>query len=365
MADNSFHLGVGEEVTARGTEQSTVGHLPLLNPGGIKYEPDDKDREVWAGQNVGLGITDTDRLSEKWSGSIDFNLHTEAGTVPKIVGTIFKHFFGSATSAQNATTSQYNHSLYPVVDPFSDDNLGDEVNALTILTAMNAGAVYTSYPYLGGRVNELTFEFATGAPNKVSAGVFGQKMGTITTNTETVVMPAANLRCDFSDTKFYTGTISRTGTEPDITDLVFTAADQFNPLKATVKFMNGFKDDLVINGTGYPGKTSAGRFTGTLSFDIRWADPASGFSSYDEFKAWVDAASTKNFAIEIDTGTKAGTGENHGILFDLPECQRKFDAMPVYAQDADPIITLNYEFHYNATAKYAFGMILKNSAATL
>lgn len=76
MADNKIYCAIGEEANRGTAESTTVGFIPLLNSGIPK-----------------------------------------AAMTKGIIGTLLKHFFGKATSAQNATTGQYRHILYPVLTP--------------------------------------------------------------------------------------------------------------------------------------------------------------------------------------------------------------------------------------------------------
>ncbi|MBI5560557.1 MAG: hypothetical protein HY883_04725 [Deltaproteobacteria bacterium] len=363
MAENNIYLAVGEETTRGAKEATAVGFIPLLNSGIPKMEFDDKRRKEFRGEDTVKGDTTVLRMSEKWGGSLEIPFFTEAGSTKGMMGTLLKHFFGKAASAQNAATGQYRHMLYPVVDPFAAANLGNK--ALTVNLNINEGSTMKNWPFVGGRVKSLSFEQETGNHLKVSAELFGQKRDTVSAEIGGTVFPAENLRCDYNNLSVYTGAITRTGTAPDYTAFAFGAATLLKPDKISVKIENGMEDAMRLSGLDYPDKTRMGQFKVSLELTIDWEDPASGFSSVDDFTAWLAGASSTNFCLHWDTGTQAGTGDNHALYIDIPIAQR-MGGEPGYSLEKDPMITLKYEGLYDAaTAKYIVGVMLKNTATTV
>ena len=363
MAENKLYLALGEEA-ARGTkEASTVGFIPILSPSIPKVEYDDKLQEEFRGDDAVKGNTSVRRMGQKWSGSIEMPFFTEAGSTEGMVGTLLKHFFGSSTSAENASTGQYYHMLYPVSDPFASSNLGTK--ALTLNLNINEGATMKNWPFVGGRISSLNFDQEAGGELKVSADLFGQFRDTTTAEIGSPVFAAENLRCDYNNLSVYTGSITRSGTAPDYTDFSFGSATQIKPDKISVKIENGMEDVLRLSGVDYPDKTRMGRFKVSVEMTIDWEDPASGFSSIDEFNAWMAASSETNLFLHWDTSTQAGTGDNHSLYLDIPRAQRK-GGDPDYSLDKDPMITLTYEGLYDeTTANYLVGCMLKNSASAI
>ena len=365
MAENKHHLAIGEETTRGTAESATVGYIPLTGPAIPFPEYDDQYAPRWIGEEAALGERLVRRMSQKWGHTFEFELFTEAGVTAGMVGTVLKHFFGKATSAQNGTTGQYDHSLVPVANPFSSDSGHVGNKALTFNVGLNEGSAYKRYPFVGGRVKSLTFTAEPGGVVKMSAESFGQFLDTIATNTDSVTFPAENLRLDYNNLTLYTGTIGTTGSAPDFTDFTTTSATVIKPDNVTVKFENGMEDALRIAGVDYPDKTRLGRFKGSLEFSIDWEDPSSGFSSVDELNAYLSAASTNNFLLKMDTGTQAGTGDNHSLYLYMPSAQRMFKNAPEYAADKDPLITFNYEMIFDETAACAFMALLKNTASSV
>ncbi len=363
MAENKLYMALGEE-TVRGTKESaSVGFIPLLSPGIPKMEFNDIRRDEFRGEDSIKGGAPFRRMDRKWSSSLEIPFFTESGGVSGIMGTFMKHFFGHVTSVENGTTGQFSHSFSAVADPFSPAALGTK--ALTLNLNINEGSIMNNWPFVGGRVSSLSFTQEAGQNLKLTADMFGQFMDVVTVSTGGEVFAAENLRCDYNNLLVYTGTVSRTGVAPDFTDITFNSATQIKPDKISVKFENGMSDVLRLSGLDYPDKTRLGSFKVSLEMTIDWEDPASGFSSVTEFNNWMASASSTNFVLHWDTGTAAGTGDNHGLYIDLPIMQRTGGA-PDYSLDKDPMITLKYEGVYDGSVtQYMGGVILKNTAAAL
>ncbi len=363
MAENSLYMAVGEEATRGTKEATTVGFIPLLSPSIPKMEFTEEPRGEFRGADSVKGESEVRRLSRKWSGSLEMPFFTEAGTSKSMVGTIIKHFYGAVASAENGATGQHYHMTYPSADPFATANLGTK--ALTLNLNINEGATMKNWPFVGGRVASLSFDQEAGSQLKLSADLFGQYRDTITAEIGSPLFPAENLRCDFNNLTVYTGTITRTGTGPDYTDFTFGSATQIRPDKVSIKIENGMDDAIRLSGLDYPDKTRIGVYKVTLDLTIDWEDPASGFSSVDEFNTWMASASETNFFFHWDTGTQAGTGDNHSLSIDIPRARRT-GGEPDYSLDKDPMITLSYEGLFDeASTGYIVGIMLKNSASAI
>ena len=361
--NNQIYLAVGEE-SARGTaESTTTGFIPLESAGLPKMGFDDKKRTEFRGEETVKGDTLVQRMSSKWETSLAIPFFTEAGSTKGMIGTLLKHFFGTTTSAQNGVTGQYYHMLYPVPDPFATANLG--AKALTLNFNVNEGATVKNHAFKGGRVKGISFEQDTGQHLKFSVDMFGQSKTASGTAIASPVYPAENLRCDYNALSLYTGTITRTGTAPNYTQFAFGSATQLKPDKISIKVENAMSDSMRLSGLTYADKTRMGKYKVTLDLTIDLEAPGSGFDSWSELNQWLASASSTNFFAYWNTGTQAGTGDNHGLYIDLPIMQR-MEGAPSLSLDKDPMITLKYEGLYDATtAKYIVGVMLKNTATAV
>jgi hypothetical protein len=362
MPENKLYMAVGEEAVRGTGEVTTVGFIPLNGSNIPTSEFEDVRRKQFRGEDTVKGDTGVDRLSQKWSGTIEMDMYTEAGTTEGIVGTLFKHFFGASTTDGPNGSTAYGHMLYPAADPFAAANLDND--ALTFSLNINEGTAMKNWPYVGGRVTTLSFEQESGEKLKVSADIMGQFKDTTTAELGSETFAAENLRCDYNNLKVYTGTITRTGSGPDYTAFTFGSATQLFPDSISVKIENGMEDNIRLSGVDYPDKTRLGQFKVTVELTLDWEDPAAGFSSVDDFNSWVAASSTTNFTLEWDTGTEAGTALNHKLVLDLPRVERK-GGIPEYDLEKDPMITLTYEGLVDATTTYMVGCFLQNSASAI
>lgn len=362
MAENKVYLALGEE-SDRGTgEVTTVGFIPVVNPPIMTPEFIERARVDWRGEDIVKGDVDWQRLGQSWVGTYEMPMYTEAGTTAGIVGTLFKHFFGDVTTAENATTGQYYHMFYPVTDMFGAAQLGTK--AITHNTNINEGTTMKNWPFVGGRIPGLTFTSVVEEHLIVGVTAMGQFRDTTTAELGSQTFAAENLRCDYNNLKVYTGTITRTGTGPNFSDFGFGSATEICPDSIAVTITNGMVDKRRLCGKDYPDKTTVGKFEVIVEMVIDWEDPASGFSSVDDLNAWINADSSTNLFLHWDTGTQAGTGDNHQLYLDIPIAQRTGGA-PEYS-DIDPIVTLTYKGLYDATTtKYLIGLMLKNTASAV
>lgn len=366
MADNNLFLSVGEEASRGTKEDVIVGWVPLLNPAIPKMEFDEKTRDEFRGEAALSGDTAVIRMARKWAGTFEVPFFTEAGVTRSIMGTILKHFFGNSSSGQNGVTGQYYHMFYRPDNPFASSKLGSK--ALTFNLGINEGATAKNWPFVGGRIKTLEFIQEPGEHLKLNIEAFGQFRDTVTAAIGSPVWPDENLRCDYNNLVVYEGgTPTRTGTAPDYTELgVGSGHKTLKPDKLSLKIQNGMEDVLRLSGLDYADKTRmAGRFAATIEMTFDWEDPASGFSSVDEYNAWIAAASETNFLLIWNTGTQAGTGHHHGLIIDIPRAHRQ-GGIPDYALDKDPMVTLTYKALLDtATTQYLVGMLLKNTATTV
>lgn len=340
-----------------------MGFVPLTNPGIPKMEFDDRRRKEFRGEEAALGDTTVSRMGQKWAVSLEMPFFTESGSSKGITGTLFKHFFGKSVSVQNAATGQYSHMMYPVANPFAEANLGQK--ALTLNLNINEGAVMSNWPFTGGRVKSLSFEQEAGNALKLTAELFGQKRDAAAPEIGNPLFASEGLRCDYNNLKLYTGPITRSGPAPDYTGFAFSGATLIKPDKVSLKLENGMEDVLRLSGADYPDLTRMGQYKASFEITIDWEDPSNGFSSIAEFRNWAASSGETGFFLHWDTGTQAGTGDNHALYADLPRMQRT-GGEPEYKLDKDPMITLKYEGLYDgATARYMIGLMLKNTAPAI
>ncbi|CAG0933371.1 hypothetical protein PLCT1_02347 [Planctomycetaceae bacterium] len=364
MAETRAYVAIGIEA-ARGTaESTTVGFIPVNSFSLPKPDFMANKRQEFRGEDTAKGPVTERRMGQQWNGlSLEMPFYTESGSAKGLVGGIIKHFFGTATTAQNAATGQYAHMAYAIPNPHGT---GATLEAVALTANMNAmhGDTIKNHPYTGGRVSKLSFKQEPAQSLLMTAELMGQKLDAIAAGIASPVFAAENLRADFNNMTVRAGaTVTRTGSAPDYTNITSNGT-VVTPDSLSLELDFGKEDRMILNGTDTVGKTSVKELTGKLSMTFDFEDPASGFSSVDEFTTWLAAQSETNFLITWDTGTQAGTGLNHQLIIDLPVCNR-LGGMPEIARDGDPKITLEFDFHYSATTKYSAGVLLINTASAV
>lgn len=362
--DFKAYLAVGEEANRGTAEVTTVGFMPITECDlpGIDFMT--KKRGEFRGEESRLGHTTERRMGQKFDWSITFPVFSEAGTTKGIVGTLLKHWAGKVTTLQNGATGQYDHMIYPVTNPFAAANLGTKALTL-VFNIIAATGVIKSYPYTGCRPAKVKLSQKPGEDLMCTISGFGQKLGAIAAGLASPLYAAENLRMDYSMCSLYTGAVTRTGTPPNYTNIVQNSATRITPDELTLELDNGQKDKHVLDGNTSPNKTNVGIVTGSLEVKIDFEDPSSGFSSVDDWNAWLAGVSAINGLLTWDTGVQAGTGRNHRIIVDLPIMNRQ-GGKPGIKQDADPDISLKYDFHYDGTTTlYTAGILLCNTASAV
>jgi hypothetical protein len=363
MAAKKIYLALGIEA-ARGTaESTTVGFLPLSSTKLPDFQPDDQRKNDFRGEESSLGDIGWRRMSTKWVYSLETPFYSESGGgIKSGPCALLKHFFGFCGSSLNAATGQYLHMMYPVADPLLTDTGFLGATALTVNFNQSEGETVKNHAWEGGLVSGIVLTSEPGQLLKLTANLMGQKKVVSGTAIATPTFAAENLSCWYKHLKVYTGTITRTGTAPNFTQFAFTSATRLYPGKVVLTLENGKTDTLIHAGVDYPTKQNIGKFKATLAMDFDFSDPASGFNTVDEVNAFLAGIATTNFFLHWDTGTQAGTGDNHGLLIDLPVMTNK-GGVPEFSADSDPKVTLTYEADMDAaTTEYLVGCMVKNTA---
>ncbi|MCK5235478.1 MAG: hypothetical protein KAR06_00720 [Deltaproteobacteria bacterium] len=363
--ENVMYLDLGEEPVRGTAQKTTIGTIPLLTTNFPVFEPDDRPRGEVRGEESVLGDTLMIRHSAKWSWDFEIPFFCEAGTTIGMIGTLMKHFFGKVTTAENASTGQFNHSLYGVANPFATANLGTK--ALTCNVNVTEGSVVKNWPFFGGRVTSLSLIQEAGEHLKLGVSMVGQGRDASTTAIASPVYPPENQRCDYNNLTLYSGTITPVGTGPDYTGFTYGSADTIKPESMTLKLENGMVDNLRCGGVLYPDKTRMGKFSSTLDVKIDLEAPGSGFDSVAEYNNWVDNGETEqSFNAYWNTGVVAGTaGDNYGLFADMPKMSRMGGDI-TRSLDDDPMVDLSYKGLYDAsTALYMVMLLLRNEATAL
>lgn len=361
MATNNTYMAVGEEANRGTVESTTLGFIALKDT--VIPEPvfEDKMRKEVRGEDTYKGAQVVQRMHQSWTATLAMNFFTEAGTTVGMMGTLLKHFFGHVSTAQQGATDAYGHMYSPVPDHYIGGSVG--AKGLSLNLNLNEQNTMKNWPYVGGRPTTLSFDQEAKDHLVMGMDLMGQFRAASEAEVGSEVFPAENLRCDYNNLAVYTGTITRTGSAPNYTDITFGSGTVLYPDKVSIKMENGLEDITRLSGVDYPDLTRvASEFKVEVELTIDWR--TTSFDSIAEFNAWVAAASSTNLAFVWDSGTEAGTAFNHKLVIDIPVAQR-MGGLPEYDLEKDPMVTLKYEGIYSATTLYKAGIFLQNTATAV
>lgn len=369
MAQAVKYVAMGEEDLRGTAEDTAVFFVPVMTGAKPVSEFQDDPTKDFRGAENRLGDQTITRKFESWNTPPDIPLYSElAGPDgPAGIAKILKHGLGKATTGAAKEISAYPHMIYPHIDPFDTGSIGSK--ALTYNDNMSEGATVINTPYVGGRVKALNFEQELPEQLKLSLEMFGQYKDVQGAEIGDEAYPLETLRFDYDDLEFYQGVPAYTGDAPDYTEIDPSGGNLIKVDKLSIKITNGFEDVKRSSGLKYAEHTRVnGPFKVELEFTMDYEDPASGFSSVDDFNAWLTAASETAFTALWDTGTVVAGGattETHKLIIDMPRMQRMGGEIE-FDLEKDPLITLKYEGLFDpTTTQYLVGILLQNSAETI
>jgi hypothetical protein len=345
-----------EEETTRGTSVgTTLLSLPVMNTLLPSFNPEDEGRDEFAGECTGLGSRNTVRRGSQWTYSLECAYYPIAAT-----GLLLKHSLGKSGTRSVVDTTAYSGISYPVVQPYGTGReLEDKAIGIWVVYEKE-GVSYKRY-YGGGRITSatLTGEGTDDAKLTFEIQGPGEYIGSEAVNDLTFTNPTVSPFVS-SDILMYIGSgISRTGTAPDFTALDVGTMDAFKPDSLTVTWTSGLNDKVIIDGIQGPNKTTReGKFAVEAQFPIDLADPASGFSSWDEYTARLSGPHTNSVLITMDNGEVAGsTTETYSTRIDLANLLAQHETPEVNSDGSQGTVALSYASLYDTTAEYPIGIL--------
>lgn len=355
------YIAFNEEPTRGSAFGSNYRFLPIIGDLSPDFEADDKPRVEFRGQDTGLGDITVIRRDVKWSMKIKCYWYPGVET-----GLLFKHLLGYQGTRSVVDTNAYKGILYPVLMPYGS-GMPLSTYGLGIYANTDENGTTRSQYFGGGRVrdckisckgtDDVILEFSlegawVGPPDQTAIG--------------SVSFPAAN-PFNSSDYRLYIGgTPVRTGTPPNYTDITIGTAVQAIPDSLDITITNGLKDKIVGNGIPGPSKTYRdGKFSAAVECPLDYEDPASGFSSADEFKTLFTGPRTNNLLITFDNGDLAGAATaKYTVTIDLPLVMLKNPKKAERdSEGKTPSIKLGYESLYGTTQQYPMAMVTVDKAA--
>lgn len=353
------------EETTRGTKPGSPSYkfLPITKGLVPKFDPKDEPRKEFRGADTALGDSSVVRRESAYTISPECYLYPGAE-----VGTLLKHLLGKAATRTTVDTSAYKGILYPVAMPYgtgavlADKAIGFEPN-------MDRDGTTASQYFGGARFKNATLTIKPGDDITLAleGGGAGGWIGAANqAATANPTFPAASPYA-YADAAFYVGSgATRTGTAPDYTDLAPGTMSQIQPDEFTLKIPNGLEDKSVLNGVKGPSKTErTAQFMAEVEFTLDFRDPASGFSSIDEFEAQFSGPRTNSIMVVI-TGTElAGAAtQKYQEVIDLPLVQITIESPEADNEGKTVKAKIKGKTLYSYTTKYPLAWLRVDKAAT-
>lgn len=340
-------LAIYEE-DVRGTAPVSPDYLYLPVTGNLqpKFEPTDEPRKEFRGVDTALGDSSVVRRMVQWTHTLEF-----FDRPIKAVGVLLKHALGFAGTRSTVDTTARRGIIYPHRMPFGDGPLGSKAIALVANTS--EGGVTKAQVFGGGRITAATLSFEESGDVKWSLEIKGSWVGTPDQTALTPSMPSI-APFNAADVLCYIGSgASRTGTAPDFTNLAPGTMQQFGPDSVTISITNGLDDKFVRDGAPGPNKTHRSeQFNVEVACPIDYEDPASGFSSADEFKRLFSGVATQSLMFVLQHPDTAGsTDEKYKRVIDIPRLQLSADPPERSVDGLTPTVTFNYTRLLDETIK--------------
>jgi hypothetical protein len=280
------------------TARTALDAVPVYKfyPVKGKIEPDTEYKEEavkeWRGQDTAQGDVSDDRTSTAWKYSLEGRVYPGAELV-----LLFKHLMGYAATpvALTAPNAAAFRNIFRSATEMYGDDAQNLDSAIAIIPNTAKGASTYSQAYIGGRPKDCDLSFKGGEAAEMKMNFAGGPWIQAAEQTAIagVSFPAA--KAFKSVPKIYLGAgATLTGTAPDYTDFVPNTMAAAKPDDLTIKFDSGIEDVYKMNGIEGPSVTERKKQWGiSIDYTHDFADPASGWSSYD---AWAAQFTTIQYA---------------------------------------------------------------------
>lgn len=300
--------------TVRDALNGSPSYLFYKLKGAIEPKPEYKEEATreWGGQDFGQGDTEHSRTSTAWK------FPWESRLWPSVeLATVLEFVFGYASSPATVDTSASRVMFRTLTEAYGDGMpLAD--NALGLLPHTDKGGTMFHQQWLGGRPFDIELDFQGGADAimKINMaggpwiGTPGQAEVAGKSFPATRHFRAGNLRC------FIGSGATLTGSAGAYTDIAEGTMAAFKPDGFNVKMNTGLEDKFKNNGFEGPSVTERSKsWDSTAEGTVDFADPASGWSSYDAWAARFAGIEYVPFMLKVDSGEIVGSTTQTAQLY--------------------------------------------------
>lgn len=359
---NQF-LSIYEETT-RGVTPGSPARLfvPVLKGIEPNFKPKDESRKEFRGNDTALGDASVLRRESQFTSNLELAALPGAET-----GLFLKHLFGFAGTRATVDVSGKKGMLYPKAMPYGT-GMALVDKAIALEPNLDRDGVTASQKFAGYRPKSATIAIKPGGDITISFEGQGAGAWVGAPNQAAVggVSFPTNSPFLFNEAAFYIGTgITRTGTAPDFTDIAPGTMAQFMPDECTIKINNGLDDKTILNGVAGPSKTErVSQFGSDIEFTLDFRDPATGFSSIDEFEATFTGPRTNSLLVVLTSSVLAGSAtEKYKWVLDFPLVLLEADPPERDNEGKQQKCKMKWKTLYSSVTAYPVAMLTVDKAA--
>lgn len=253
-----------------------------------KLEPDVEYKEdpvkEWRGQDTSQGDVSDERTSTSWKYSMEGRIYA----CPELE-LLLRYLFGTYSTpvALPGGNAQAFRTIYKSASEMfgADAQLLDK--ALTLIPNSRKGANTYSQSYIGGRIESGEFDFKGGEAASMKLNFIGGPWIGAPEQTASPNFAQPRAKAFRSTPRVYLGSgATLSGEAPNYTDFAPGSMPVVSPDDLTIKIEPGVEDVYKMNGIEGPSVTERKKqWMVTIEFTVDFADPASGWSSYDAWAA--------------------------------------------------------------------------------
>ena len=350
-----------EEVRGEAPVAPATLFVPVISGIEPAYKVKDEPRKEFRGADTALGNTSVVRRDS------EFEVKLQAAFYPgKELGLLLKHAIGFAGARSVVDTTAYKGILFPKSAPYGDGN-PLSTTAVALVPNTDRDGTTVSQVFGGARFKAVTFSVKPSSDVTIDfegSGAGGwvgdpNQAATAGASFPTVAPYVSN------DVKFYIGAgATRTGVAPNYTALAPNTMKQIIPDEATIKITNGLADVAKLNGVSGPSVTQRnGQYVVEIDMTLDFTDPASGFSSIDEYEALFGGQRTNSIMVVFSHPELAGDAtEHYAAIIDVPLAMVAADAPTRDNEGKQTKVKFKFTSLYSDTTKYPVALLLTDKS---
>jgi hypothetical protein len=329
-----------------------------------KLEPDVEYKEEavkeWRAQDTAQGDVTDDRTSTAWKFSLEGRIYPGDE-----LAMLLKFLFGKSATpvALSAPDAAAERTIFQTATEMYGDDAQLLDSAIALIPNTAKGANTYSQAYVGGRPKDAEMIFKGGEAAEMKMNFIGGPwIGAVEqTAIAGVAFPAA--KAFKSVPKVYLGSgATLTGTAPDYTNFVPNTMALVKPDDLTIKFDSGVEDVYKMNGVEGPSVTERKKQWGiSIEYTHDFADPSSGWSSYDAWAARFGAIQYAPCMIVLDSSEiiPSCTTQTYQLAVYLPKVKITVEAPDRKNDGSKTKIKVKLESRVDAAVNVAaFGKLI-------